>query len=299
MERLQQFVSYVQERKAKATARAYQRGAERFERFCEETGVTSLVDQHPGLLDTYTSWMIAQDLSSTTIRLMMAGTRAYLEWRQRQGEVMAHFVTPDMPKIDQKEPFALDTKQLVQFWRACAMRPDPSRTMLILLPLCGLRSEEICTLPLNGGVEVHGAFNVLRVVGKGGKRRSVPLLPQGNKILGQYIHGWRVHTKKSNPYLFPGGAATGHYNTRSLRRALSAIRKEIDVEHEITPHVLRKTYLTFLERAGLTPFAIAKLAGHSSPKTTHESYIHHSVESLIGKLDGVTFPTPSNEQDDD
>lgn len=292
MERIDEFLSHVRERKSKATARAYQRGAERFERFCQEKGIESLVGQPPGFLDHYTSWMMGQDLSPSTVRLMMAGTRAYLDWRQRQGEEMPHFLAPDLPKIEQKEPYALNAEELTRFWRACAVRADPVRTMMILMPLCGLRSEEITTLPLVGGVEVRKGWVVLHVQGKGGKRRSVPLMPQGNNILGQYLRGWRVHTKKANPYLFPGGTKTGPYHTRSLRRALAAIRNDIDLGEDITPHVLRKTYLTFLERAGINAFTIAALAGHSDPRTTHKSYIAHTVESMIDKLGGQTsFPT--------
>jgi site-specific recombinase XerD len=296
VERVSQFVSYVQERKSKQTGRAYKRGAERFERFCQEKGIGETLDgQHVGFLDAYVSWMIQQELSASTVRLMLAGTNAYLEWRKRQGETIPHFLSPDLPRIIKKEPYALNAKELVRFWRACASHPDPVRTVLTLLPLCGLRSEEIVTIRMEGDVEVKGEWIVFHVTGKGGKKRSVPLLPQGNDTLGQYMHGWRVHTRKDNPFLFPGHAKDGHYHTRSMRRHMASIREEMDLSENLTPHVLRKTYLTFLDNAGISPFAIAKLAGHSSPKVTHESYIHQTTEGLISKLGGVTLPQPTDE----
>ena len=285
-------MAYVHERKSASTARTYKRGAERFEAFCQENGIASLKAQPVGFLDRYVSWLLQEGLSPSSCRLMMAGTTSYLEWRKRQGEVFPHFLPPDLPKLKKKDPYSLDTDELMRFWRACALLEDPVRTILILLPLCGLRTEEIATIPLEGGVVVNGEWIVFNVLGKGGKRRNVPLLPQGKTILGQYIHGWRVYNKPDNPYLFPGHAKGSHYHTRSIRRHMSRIRREIDLASEITPHVLRKTYLTFLERAELSPFAIAKLAGHSNIRTTHESYIHHTVKSLIGQLEGANLPTP-------
>lgn len=299
MERITQFVSHVRERRSKQTARAYKRGAERFERFCREKGLNGTVAEAPlGFLDEYVGWMVRQELSPSTVRLLLSGTRSYLEWRKRRGEAVPAFFSPDLPKITKKEPFALSTEDLIRYWRACALRPDPVRTILILLPLCGLRSEEMVTMRLEGGVRVNGEWVVFHVTGKGEKQRSVPLLPQGKKILGQYLHGWRVHHKPDNPYLFPGHPKGSHYHTRSLRRNLKAVREDMDLPEELTPHVLRKTYLTFLDRAGLSPFAIAKIAGHSSPRTTHESYIAHTVESLIGNLGGVKMPDPPKDEEE-
>lgn len=294
VERVARFVSYVSERKSAQTARTYKRGAERFERFCEENGAKGSLEGQPvGFLDSFVSWMLRQDLSPSTVRLMLSGARAYLKWRELQGESVPQFFSPDLPKIVKKEPYALGADELVRFWRACASHPDPVRTMLVLLPLCGLRSEEIATIRMEGGVEVKDDWIVFHVLGKGGKRRSVPLLPQGNNFLGQYIHGWRVHNKKANPFLFPGHKSNTHYHTRGLRRHMAAIREEMGISEELTPHVLRKTYMTFLDEAGISPFAIAKLAGHSTPRVTHESYIQQNVESLIDKLGAANnFPDP-------
>lgn len=300
MERIPEFVDYVRERKSKSTAQAYKRGAERFERFCQERDINgSLEDAPAGFLDSYVGWMCKQDLSPSTVRLMLAGTNSYLEWRKRQGETIPHFLSPDLPKMSKKEPFALNDEQLMRYWRVCATHHDPVRTMLILLPLCGLRSEEICSIRMEKDVEVRGTWVVLHVTGKGGKRRSVPLLPQGNSVLGQYMNGWRIHYAKGNPFLFPGHGKGSHYTPRSLRRHMKDVREEMDLPEQLTPHTLRRTYLTFLDRAGLSAFAIAKIAGHASPRTTHESYIHHTVEGLITNLSGVTMPDPPKDEDED
>lgn len=287
----------MKDRRSAKTAAAYQRGAESFERFCQEKAITTLEDQKPGLLDDFVQFLIDQGLSPPTIRLKVAGTKSYLEWREREGEKVTHFFAPALPKIIPKEPFALDANQLVDFWRACASHGDPLRTILTLLPLCGLRTEEIVTIRMEEGVSVKNDWILLHVVGKGGKPRTVPLLPQGNPILGQYLHGWRVKNKINNPYLFPGHSRGRHYQSRTLRRHMAGLREEMGLDNKLTPHVLRKTYLTFLDLAGISPFAIAKLAGHSSPRTTHESYIHQSIDTLISRLGNVSVPEPETDDD--
>ncbi len=297
MERVRAFVKYTKQRRAVTTARVYQRAAENFEGFCESEDIVTLEGQKPGMLDDFVGYLVDKRLAPATVRSIVAGARAYLDFRERQGEVFPHFLNPKLPKVVKKEPFALETGDLINYWRICATHPDPGRTIMTLLPLCGLRSQEIVSIMLEDGVSVKEGWIILHVIGKGGKPRSVPLLPQGNQILGQYLHGWRIHNKQDNRFLFPGYGKGRHFQTRTLRRQMKDVCDELDLEGNLTPHVLRKTYLTFLDHAGVSSFAIAKLAGHSSPRTTHESYIHQNIESLISKLGDVEMPQP--EPDDE
>jgi site-specific recombinase XerD len=144
------------------------------------------------------------------------------------------------------------------------------RVCLSTLYACGLRLSEGCNLKVS---DVDGARMTLRVHGKGGKDRYVPL-PQ--KTLDQLRELWRTH--RSPDWLFPALPRQGVQGTdpepgrpvlgatleAAFDRALTAslVRKNAHV------HTLRHSYATHLLEAGVNLRVIQELLGHSTPTTT-------------------------------
>lgn len=295
---LADYISFVEERKSRKTAKVYRRGARRLVSFLRERGINGSLEAQPiGLMDQFVSWLLDVDPkpAPATIHLYISGARSYLDWRRRMGESIPNFVTPHMPKIPQTEHFALNDEQLREFLVCAAHRPDPARTMLLLLPFCGLRSEEMLILRMDSFYATGNAI-VMKVHGKGGRRRDVPLLIQGNGVLRVFMSGWRTRFSRREPWAFPGNKKGEHLHIRTLRHHMVEVRKDMKpLKGHLTAHILRKTYAMTLERAGLSPFAIAQLLGHASPRTTHETYVHHEVGTLIQDLERVNLPAPQKE----
>jgi len=291
------FERHIAVSKSKRTAQTYARGAEKFMDFMAESKQSVIPDEWPQtLLDDWVAWMVSQEFASQTIKLMTVGGRLYLRfWRKRDPSV-PDFDIPDIPKIGVKPPIVLGPEALRNYLDLIESEEnDPLRTALLLLPLTGLRSEELVTMTMSritvqpdpDYAEV--SWIVFDVRGKGEKRRIVPLLQEANVYLRTFLRSWRAYRRHDEDWLFPGGVKGRHLTTRSLRDRLVDFRKRHRISH-LTPHTLRATYLTLLDRHGISSLTVAQLAGHLRPEgrselqTLRRHYVHHEVPDLMRAL---------------
>ena len=133
--------------------------------------------------------------------------------------------------------------------------------LLLLLYGAGLRIDE--ALSLNENQAPSG--DSLRVLGKGGKERIVPVLPAVREAVAAY--------KRACPYVVPGGplflgARGGRLNAGVVQRELRRIRGALGLPETATPHALRHSFATHLLQAGGDLRAIQELLGHASLSTT-------------------------------
>ena len=278
------------ERKSPATADSYCGAVILWLKFLAEKRITDLSKCHPGLLDDFVAWML-RDHSVITSKARMTGVLAFLEFQRRAGDTIPIFAKPDFPRVpERKEPRVLTLDELSSYFDRATEFEEPVRTALLLMPLCGLRSDETVRLQLDS-MKVKDGWVILSFRGKGQKLREVPLLKQGNGILRAYLTGWRAQYKLPNPWMFPGHFRGKHLTTRTLRKWAGVISEELQIP-ELSPHTLRKTYSTILDQMGVSPLQIAQLLGHANLNTTNRHYIKHEVGTLMSSLTKVSMPSP-------
>jgi integrase len=235
--------------------------------------------------------MSKKKLSPATIRLTIAGVKTYVDWCRDHDEMgMVELKAPKMPKLEIKTPLFLTNEQLVSYFKTVAEILEPSRTALLLLPYCGMRVTEICTVELkNITTETDKAgkrWTIILIRGKGNKFRSAPLLPQGTKILASYLQNWRSKQRKSK-WLFPGKSESGvqkPLSAKTIQAHMRNIRKKIGLPEALTPHILRKTCFTHLYRRGVSLDTIARIAGHTNTEVTLKYYIAPTQKELLDEL---------------
>lgn len=135
--------------------------------------------------------------------------------------------------------------------------------ILLLLYGCGLRISE--ALGLTRATEPK-AGAMLRITGKGGKTRVVPVLP----VVAEAIAEYRAHLPwKGNAQdpLFLG-VKGGPLNPRLVQRAMQSLRNQLGLPESATPHALRHSFATHLLGGGGDLRAIQELLGHASLSTT-------------------------------
>jgi len=280
------FHERVVELKSKPTAEAYVYAVRLWEQFLVEEGVTSLSSARISLLDDFVRYLMKRGAAHSTIASRMTGVKAWLDYLRLRGYAVPAFVEPGLPKVVQKEPVVLTMDELATFFGLVAENVlEPSRTAMLLMPLCGLRSEEITRLKLTDISQLDG-WVIFSFTGKGAKPRQVPLLRQGNAILRSYLTGWRASYKHPSPWLFPGHKLDTPMGTRTVRRWAGKIAEETGID-ALSPHVLRKTYTTMLDAMGVSPLMTAQLVGHTHLRTTKNHYIHHDIGTLTGSLSRV------------
>lgn len=134
---------------------------------------------------------------------------------------------------------------------------DPTEQVMVLLAAyAGLRRNEIATLRQS---DVEG--NRLRVTGKGGRTRLVPIHPKLVEPLAA-----QLRRERSNEWVFPSPIKYSHdrhvspdYVSKTLKRLLGG---------ELTAHTLRHRFATKAYQGSKDIRAVQELLGHSSPSTT-------------------------------
>ncbi|MBS2966676.1 tyrosine-type recombinase/integrase [Actinocrinis puniceicyclus] len=188
-------------------------------------------------------------------------------------------------------------------------RPWPERDFAVVaLLLCaGLRSSELLELTV-ACLDGREGERYLKVRGKGGKERSIPVEPELDEVLAQYLESRRSRSAgrapaRSDP-LFVGqdGAAMGRGALQYLvGRAYQEAGVSSRVPQGALVHALRHTFATRLAEDGASAVEIMRLLGHAS-LTTSQNYIdatareqraavranrtHQALRSLLSEHEG-------------
>ncbi len=109
----------------------------------------------------------------------------------------------------------------------------------------------------------------LRVMGKGGKGRIVPLLESTAETLRRYLE----ERRSDSPFVFPGATRTGYAEIYNVEKTLKRACRRAGVE-PFTPHQLRHLYATEMLRNGAKLEVVGRILGHSSIGITPDNYKH-------------------------
>ena len=134
--------------------------------------------------------------------------------------------------------------------------------VLTLLYGLGLRISE--ALALDGRDWPFG--EALRIRGKGGKERVVPVLPVARQAVAAYLRQCPWPLDPDTP-LFRG-VRGGRLGQAPIQSALATLRQSLGLPETATPHALRHSFATHLLAAGGDLRTIQQLLGHASLSTT-------------------------------
>jgi site-specific recombinase XerC len=213
--------------------------------------------------DDITAWASDLTCAAETRRSIRSTLMSFYRWSIDTGNIS---VNPARTLLPIKAPRAIPkpTPEPV-LERALQESSTRDRLMVRLGAQAGLRREEIAW---SEWTWVEGQW--LRVMGKGGHERLVPLLPDLAAELrrerrlrdrGEVSDGWRFAPDPTSPYIFPGRAG-GHISEETV----GAILKRVLVTH--SGHTLRHRFGTRVLRGSHDIRATQELLGHASVLTT-------------------------------
>ncbi|AUQ67516.1 tyrosine recombinase XerC [Phaeobacter sp. HS012] len=218
------------------------------------------------------AWMAATRATGTGARSLarkLSAVKSFYTWlAERQGFEPTAVLSARSPKFQKKlpRPLAEDAAraviETVEFQSTTDWVAARDVAVVTLLYGCGLRISE--ALGLTGADAPLPA--VLRITGKGGKERIVPVLPAARAAVDRYLRLCPHPQERAAP-LFRG-VRGGALNARLIRSAMAQARAQLGLPASATPHALRHSFATHLLEAGGDLRAIQELLGHASLSTT-------------------------------
>ncbi len=151
------------------------------------------------------------------------------------------------------------------------------RAMLEILYGCGLRVSELVGLSLS---QVSRSQGVVRIIGKGGRERLVPMGEESLDWLQRYLDEARPALLKGRltEALFPGRGGA-HLTRQAFWYRLCRYAQKAGIQKPLSPHVLRHAFATHLVNHGADLRVVQLLLGHSSLSTT-QIYTHVARQRL-------------------
>ncbi|QWC86720.1 tyrosine recombinase XerC [Nocardioidaceae bacterium] len=248
------------------------------------------------------SWlaeMQAQGLARSTLARRGSAVRGFTAWLVRSGRAEED---PGLRLASAKPrralPVPLEQQQARALLEGLGEDPEPAEegtrseeaiavrrrdaAMLEVLYATGIRVAELCGLDAG---DIDEERRVLRVLGKGGKERVVPLGRPAHEALRTWLDGAREQLAgpASGEAVFLGVRGR-RIDPRTVRRVVHDRVREVTGAPDVGPHGLRHSAATHLLDGGADLRAVQELLGHASLGTT-QIYTHVSNERLRRAFD--------------
>lgn len=186
----------------------------------------------------------------------------------------------DLPKSGLKLPDVLSETEVSALISAPdAQKPSGRRdtAMLELLYAAGLRVSELINLKLQN-VNLEAGF--VRVLGKGGKERVVPIGSAARTSVAGYVADARPQLLKqhTSPYLFVARAGKP-MSRQGFWKLIKRYGQRAGIAKKITPHMLRHSFASHLLEGGADLRAVQVMLGHVDIATT-QIYTHVAQKHL-------------------
>ena len=217
----------------------------------------------------YLSVLADDHLARSTIARKTSSIRSFYRYGTRSGlysSIETGFMKP--PKQLASIPKAVSIRDAQDLFTAIQELPGPdwakTRDIAVLMLLygCGLRISE--ALDLKRRDTPLGAW--LRITGKGGKTRDVPVIDAVRMAVDAWLAVAPFDHGPDGP-LFVSSRG-GALNARSVQRLMEKLRLSLGLDASATPHALRHSFATHLLAGGGDLRAIQSLLGHASLSTT-------------------------------
>ncbi|HMC35234.1 MAG TPA: tyrosine recombinase XerC, partial [Myxococcales bacterium] len=212
-----------------------------------------------------------------TLARKQSSVRAFYEHRVRMGHIADNPARRlAFPKRRVSLPNVVSVDDCFAIVAAPSSRSGAGlrdRAAFELLYGAGLRVSELVGLNLD-----DVAQDSLRVRGKGGRERIVPLLRKARGALDAYL-ARRAELRPSGTALFLNRRGT-RLTVRSVARHLAKYALIAGARRHVHPHALRHSFATHLLDMGADLRGIQELLGHASLSTT-QRYTHVSAERLL------------------
>lgn len=287
-ELLDQFIQFheVEKNSSPRTLRNYSQALNAFQTFLGE----KFYGWKDCISDDFRAYLfqcMKDEVSRSTIRLRFSALRSFYKYLvHRHGLKVSPLNDIQLPKAERKLPVVLNQKQIIELLeiplqlelgkQAPAWMPLRDAAILELFYSTGMRLSELAALNVD---DVNTPNDCVKVLGKGGKERIIPIGSYAMKAVQKY----RSEAQHYDGVLFISKLRK-RLSTRSIGKLLQKYLAASTIPFNVTPHKLRHSFATHLLDNGANLRAVQSLLGHASLSTT-QIYTHVTKERLKDAYD--------------
>ena len=217
----------------------------------------------------------------------LSAVKVFYRWlAAREGFEPTAVLLTRSPKFTKKlpRPLAIDAaRDMIETVEMQSLEPwvaARDAAVVTLLWGCGLRISEALGLK---GIDAP-LPQVMRITGKGGKERIVPVVKAARAAVDAYVKAC-PHILTDDGPLFRG-VRGGVLSPRAIQKAMASARMQLGLPATATPHALRHSFATHLLNAGGDLRTIQELLGHASLSTT-QAYTAIDTARLLDVYDNA------------
>ncbi len=230
-----------------------------------------------------------QGVSGRSLARTLSALRTFYRWLESENILTNPAIRQvTMPKIPHSVPKPLTVEDAAKTMghmsddTAIDWIEKRDTAVLLLLYGAGLRiSEALGLTPEDVASTKHG---VLRIIGKGGKERAVPVLPVIADAIATYLRACPFEAVNGAP-IFRGEKGRP-LSPRVVQLKMQRLRQQFGLPDSATPHALRHSFATHLLSSGADLRQIQELLGHASLSTT-QVYTEVDREHLLSVYDAA------------
>lgn len=298
-ELLRKFYDYLLTEKcvAQNTILAYQRDITQFEQFLEQQTTIERLDQvTPNHVKDFLKHIrLGLGVSPKSSSRKLSALKTLASYLSKYHDLPLFTMGVTFPKLPKKLPKHITQDQVKTLLEVASSDPSllgqRNKIMICLLYACGVRVSELVALKIS---QVHLEERCIKVLGKGGRERIIPLPEEMIAMLQAYLMGVHSYllvgdtTKnkrsvgyRSTDYLFPVlyGGKVSHITRQAFWRILKDVAARSGLMHAISPHVLRHSLATHLLKRGANLRVLQTLLGHEKINTV-QVYTHLDIGHL-------------------
>jgi len=267
------FLTYLRKERnySEHTIRAYKQDMEAFFDFLKDKDI-SKVDSN--VVSYFIAFLLKYGLDTTTVARKLSSLKSFFKVLKKMGFVAENPAgIIKTPKKKKHLPGFLTYEQIEDGMKIENPRDS---AMMEMLYSCGLRASELIGLDVD---DVDLQKEEVRVLGKGGKERILPLGRKAREAVIRYLHSRKPLAEQGAQSALFLNYRGGRLTTRSLQRIVRKYLIRVARAAGTNPHVLRHTFATHMLERGADLRAVQELLGHVSLSTV-QIYTHLTTKHL-------------------
>lgn len=265
------------------TVEAYLKDIAQFSDFIQSLGVEHIFFVQIQHVRLWVVDLVELKIKSSSIHRKISALNTFYKFAQKKGKISSNPAKGiQLPKLPQRLPKYIEQHQIAQVFENMQIDDNDfehwrNRLIMELFYNTGMRRQELIQLKWS---DIHFGRSQIKIFGKGGKERLVPIHHDLIEILQTYHKICKDTFDSSNTDSFvilthQGQQAYPELIYRIVRKKL----EEVQVKTQKSPHVLRHSFATHMSNEGAPLNDIKELLGHASLAST-QVYTHNSIEQL-------------------